>query len=702
MKDLEDMSKIRLEWRGKLWRYKVRVPTELLAHYYPEKYHVFTTAEPDQESARVLAWHWLAQLKQDHAERRGRLSTSAVRAIVEASLTAQKKQADAFRKANPEAFPDPEEGSAFLERMPLTDVEHERHAMAARADTLRSLSDEQREAIKASARRMLMAGDDTVRRDREWSLAFLAVSEARQAGVTGEALAVPLPPDSHGPLTDAEGDWLEARNRATADRLGRAAGRNQCDVIKPYAVRAALEVGLRVDWASPAGVSLLAELLSIFAETSEIVARRDRGPYTETPAAPVLGAKDAKRGVMLSDVLKDFMGRQAVGTSMFKKYSTVLPMFLEQIGDRPIQDIKQRMIDGYFDLLLCLPPHWADVRKKKGLTVPQIAAQEWPKCLAPKTFKSSYIAAVRPLLKFAKRTYGDEGWPGHLTVEGIEYRGDREEDERKQRAIRPDELRRLFNGVECAAFAADPALHDQYWFPLIGLYTGARVNEVCQLNPQCDIRQDAETGIWFFDITDESETAEGVNKSVKNERSRRPVPIHSKLLDLGVLQYVERVKAQGAALLFPEFPPSKGKASAAAEKWFRRHLVALGLRDETPKACLLGFHAFRHTFITQSEYAQESRYGLITGHAGIEQATQSPVGEGYPISFFFVLDEPKSWRLPFRRLDTLLSAQIDDSVEAPVDLTSLPAQRWPEAPGDAGAVFYGHGTTAAIPYASGT
>jgi len=72
----------------------------------------------------------------------------------------------------------------------------------------------------------------------------------------------------------------------------------------------------------------------------------------------------------------------------------------------------------------------------------------------------------------------------------------------------------------------------------------------------------------------------------------------------------------------------------------------------------------------------------------------------FPLSFFFVLDEPPEWRIPFVRLDTLLTDRIDDEFDVSVSFTGLPPQRWPEAPGDSGMVLYGEGATGAIPRAS--
>ncbi len=69
----------------------------------------------------------------------------------------------------------------------------------------------------------------------------------------------------------------------------------------------------------------------------------------------------------------------------------------------------------------------------------------------------------------------------------------------------------------------------------------------------------------------------------------------------------------------------------------------------------------------------------------------------FPLSFFFVIDEPKEWRVPHRRLDNLLTTDITRRAALPVNFFGLPHQRWPEAPTDEGMVLYGDGATAAIP-----
>lgn len=302
--------------------------------------------------------------------------------------------------------------------------------------------------------------------------------------------------------------------------------------------------------------------------------------------------------------------------AMFKKHRPVLTMLLEVVGNKPVNDIKQADINGFFSLLHKLPPRWQDECRKRKLNVMELAQLDHSETLGPKSFDDTYKASVRSFLKVAKKDWQDQGFPTTLTTDGIEYEGDREEGEKKQREFRQAELERLFCGPEIKSFAADPTLAHCFWLPHLGLFTGARVNELCQLNPQTDILIDVETGIYHLWITEETEGDARIVKKTKNEISRRKVPIHTKLVELGFLLYVERVKKTGEKLLFPAWKPSRGKASGAAEKWFRQFLCDIGLRDETPGARIVGMHAFRNTLLNRASNANPPIDATsITGHA---------------------------------------------------------------------------------------
>lgn len=373
--------------------------------------------------------------------------------------------------------------------------------------------------------------------------------------------------------------------------------------------------GYELDRSSPEFRAFAVNFFRQVQKATEAIKARSEGTWVDTPPPPSPApVKTVSEVPMLSQVIEHFISKQDASLPMFKKYRPALDLFLEAVGDRPVDQIRQIDIEDYFEMLCKLPPRWLDEKRIRKVSARELAAMKWDKCISYKTFKDGYLAAFRPFLNASIRTFRDQGFPAFLTVEGIKYTGNRKERENAQRAFKQQELVRLFTGNKYQEFAKDRSQRHCYWLPLIGLYTGARINEVCQLNPQCDIRQ--EKGIWVFDITEASESDERVKKSVKNAPSRRLVPIHSKLIELGLLDYVQERKKAGDKLLFPMWNPSAtGRAAGIAERWFRRLLEELGLRDESPKARLVGFHAFRSTLLNRALNLGITNAYCLTGHS---------------------------------------------------------------------------------------
>jgi integrase len=160
------------------------------------------------------------------------------------------------------------------------------------------------------------------------------------------------------------------------------------------------------------------------------------------------------------------------------------------------------------------------------------------------------------------------------------------------------------------------------WAALIALYSGARLEEIAQLNA-ADIRDaDANGGkLTVIDIHNG-----GTNK-LKNESAARLVPVHSELVRAGLLDYVQYT-ANGP--LFPGLTrrASKGgKVGARLGEIFRKRLVALGLKREG-----LCFHSFRHTVAGRLDAAgvPQSDAARVLGHAvaGMSYGTYSQAGPG--------------------------------------------------------------------------
>ncbi|MDD1965775.1 site-specific integrase [Pseudomonas putida] len=143
----------------------------------------------------------------------------------------------------------------------------------------------------------------------------------------------------------------------------------------------------------------------------------------------------------------------------------------------------------------------------------------------------------------------------------------------------------------------------RYWLPLLGRVTGARLEELCQLRVDDLIEHQ---GIQCIRIDDSRE-----GQNLKNASSRRVLPLHPSLIELGLLQFAESARRAGADHLFPELEAVRGKLGHAPSKWFGRYKVKLGITD--PRKT---FHSFRHTFIDDLRDAgvQDSLIKRMVGH----------------------------------------------------------------------------------------
>jgi integrase len=133
--------------------------------------------------------------------------------------------------------------------------------------------------------------------------------------------------------------------------------------------------------------------------------------------------------------------------------------------------------------------------------------------------------------------------------------------------------------------------------------------EIAQLLPS-DIRQ--EEGVWVFDFIETDEESSDP-KSLKTESSRRIVPVHSALLNLGLLDFVRRALGKGQTRLFPEIRPCKrGMLSTQPSKFWQRYLKRLGVKERG-----LALHSFRHTLVDEvrRKGGSDAVLGTILGHA---------------------------------------------------------------------------------------
>jgi len=154
----------------------------------------------------------------------------------------------------------------------------------------------------------------------------------------------------------------------------------------------------------------------------------------------------------------------------------------------------------------------------------------------------------------------------------------------------------------------------KFWLPLIALLSGARSGEIIQLE-LADIKED-ENGIAYFHMITDPNDGES-KKRLKTASSRRRVPIHSKLIEIGFLSYVEerRHHPSKPRNLFDRYTTGAKANASEITQWFKGCKNGVG-RDGAPRyrkgylerrglktnpetradKTSISFHSFRHTF----------------------------------------------------------------------------------------------------------
>lgn len=168
----------------------------------------------------------------------------------------------------------------------------------------------------------------------------------------------------------------------------------------------------------------------------------------------------------------------------------------------------------------------------------------------------------------------------------------------------------------------------QYWLPVLGLFTGARINELAQLHTT-DVIQDGESGIWCLRISSDSKKGQ----RVKNGPSKRLTPLHDKVLELGFLEFVaarRHLRPKDSVALFSGLTLQRDGYGKNASRWFNEVLKSyLGYQANDGRV----FHSLRKNVIDQLKQhllSPELRDGIrnkdlvtkaIVGHKGEHDIT---------------------------------------------------------------------------------
>jgi integrase len=299
--------------------------------------------------------------------------------------------------------------------------------------------------------------------------------------------------------------------------------------------------------------------------------------------------------------------------------------FVEMVEDKPIGLLAAEHLRDARERFLRIPKNRKQTRKYDGMTLRELSEMEIPEAarLSKQTLHNRAVK-IGGFLKWAR----DRGYP---VADGLEkvmaFKKERRKASEYKSVFTPDDLTKIFNPELYLKEAKGQSA--RFWVPLIGLCTGMRIEEICQLELD-DIHTVPSRvypelpGVLCFDVNEEGE------KHVKSGASERKVPMSPVLEELGFLEYVEKLRRDKQTRLFPELGKNEsgGKYSATVSKWFGRYLDKVGIQDD-PKLGKKTFHSFRHTFVTLCYDFRVSGRDIkhVVGHAEKFDITSDQYGK---------------------------------------------------------------------------
>jgi integrase len=359
-------------------------------------------------------------------------------------------------------------------------------------------------------------------------------------------------------------------------------------------------------------------------------------PAIATPAPKVIEPENTNPDInkTISELIGEFIIREQqranagqIGRKNVPALTAKLEIFKEYCGDKKAKDLTAEFVLDYKKDIAFYP-----IRRHVLGILPDLGIHELIKktktgkvldkagnkiaCLSVDTV-SSYMVSVANFLKFCEKK--------HIVNPLIRtFIWDAAEKSTAEVGTK----REIFTDKELAKIFGHDYLTDgcynrsyQFWVPLIAAFTGARLNEICQLTPKDIIEH--EHNKWLFSFNDE-ESDSGEKKSIKNKGSIRVVPVHKQLIECGFIQYVKKQIAAGKETknLFDVNAAKADGYGKVPGDWFNtkylKNIVEI-------KSDAKVFHSFRHTFITKLHQSIIDASGTPNLNQDIENYPQATV-----------------------------------------------------------------------------
>jgi len=295
-----------------------------------------------------------------------------------------------------------------------------------------------------------------------------------------------------------------------------------------------------------------------------------------------------KYNSLLSELMDEFIfekniswKHKSTALDLQRDYISKISLFIEIVDDKKAGRLAKQDIINYRESLFKIPVNRSKIKQYRCKSIAELLGSDIPKSnLLSKRSIQSHFSCIGSFMNWmSKNQYCKPylGTPLHGIINKVE------ECTHVMYAFSEDDLRLLFNNDYY--FKNKHRKASQYWIPLLGLFSGAREIELCQLYVS-DIKE--VDGTWVIDVNGEN------GNKLSSRSSHRQIPIHSVLINqLKFLEYVEKLRGKEIRL-FPELKESRDGYSQAFSKWFNR-TYKKNMKVGQVEGENRNFKSFRHT-----------------------------------------------------------------------------------------------------------
>ena len=325
----------------------------------------------------------------------------------------------------------------------------------------------------------------------------------------------------------------------------------------------------------------------------------------ELPYLPIAGG-------LLSSNIKTFIDRKKVEGKSIKEIGSdnkILEEFVEIVGDFDFSRVTKKEVSYYIDVQTKLPPNRKKSQKYRDLTIKQVMELN----LSQKETQTPQNINKR-LSKLS--VFGNWGVRQGLLLtnpfSGMKFLVKKQPNRRQP--FTTDDLKKILKPETylnwTINFEHPYKIHKvnnklpYYWVFLLGIFSGMRTNEMCQLRLS-DLKKVDK--FWFMFVEDSE------NTKVKTESSIRKIPLHPQLIELGFIDYVGNLRKKKKTRVFWELREDRdGFASKVSRHYNEKFLPAIGVWEKHKKV----LYCTRHTFINKlySEKVDENVIKTLVGH----------------------------------------------------------------------------------------